>query len=71
MRILDQGRRANETGEECRNMTSSTTCKHRFNGARQQERRPNETEEESKIRQDSNNCVQVNMTGQLMRQRTH
>ena len=50
MRIVDHGRRANETAEERGNKTSSTTCKHRLNGARQQERRSNETEEESKIR---------------------
>ena len=50
MRIVDHGRRANETAEEQGNKISSTTCKHRLNGARQQERRSNETEEESKIR---------------------
>ena len=50
MRIVDHGRRANETAEERGNKTSSTTCSHRLNGARQQERRFNETEEESKIR---------------------
>ena len=50
MRIVDHGRRANETVEERGNKTSSTTCKHRLNGARQQERRSNETEEESDIR---------------------
>ena len=50
MTIVDHGRRANETAEERGNKTSSTTCKHRLIGARQQERRSNETEEESKIR---------------------